>query len=366
MSASLSLRLHLLLPAVAGGLCGAAAAAGDDLLPVAPIERPRSAAMRPAEGLEIHYELLSPSDVSAGPARVEGVMSGARGELRSSWRVDPGAETGQRVGRMHTAWQMQAPGPLQTVVVGDIFAGSGWSTPVRLGGIRMGRSPAARPGLTAPQGAVPTVATLPLLESGASDYEFQAGRLRSGWGTADDRYGESYTAAAYRAGLGAELTAEARAEWTPSRAGAGLELSRGLGATGRVRAVVAQSGSAQQSGLRWGMGLVQSGEGTVWSLAWDSFERGFSAPGANLGDADPRSRLRADATLPLGRRISAGLAYTRQTPWESPVAGQLELSAKFPLPERSSLSLNYSHRAGIQPGWQAGLKLAVPLGGDRL
>jgi outer membrane usher protein FimD/PapC len=355
----------LLLPAVACGLCGAAAA-GDELLPVAPTERPRSAAVRPAEGLEIHYELLSPSDVSAGPARVEGVMSGARGELRSSWRVDPGAQVGQRLGRLDTAWQTQAPGPLQTVVVGDIFTGSGWSTPVRLGGVRMGRSPAARPGLTAPQAGVPVMPVLPLLDSGASDYEIQAGRLRSGWGTADDRYGESYTAAAYRAGLGAELTAEARAEWTPSRAGAGLELSRGLGATGRVRAVLAQSGSAQQSGLRWGMGLVQSGEGPVWSLAWDSFERGFSAPGASVGDADPRSRLRADATVPLGRRISAGLAYTRQTPWEAPVAGQLELSAKFPLPERSSLSLNYSHRAGIQPGWQAGLKLAVPLGGDRL
>lgn len=364
MPASPRHRLRFLLPTVAACVCGAAAAS-DQLLPMAPTERPRSAELRPAEGLQIRYELLSPSDVSAGPARVEGVMSGARGELRSSWRVDPAAETGQRLGRLDTAWRTQAPGPLQTVVVGDIFAGGGWSTPVRLGGVRMGRAPAARPGLAAPETAAPAVPTMPLLESGASDYEIEAGRLRSGWGTADDRYGESYTAAAYRAGLGAQLTAEARAEWTPSRAGAGLELSRGLGTTGRLRAVLAQSGTAQQSGLRWGMGLVQSGEGAVWSLAWDSFERGFSAPGAST-DADARNRLRADATLPLGRRISAGLAYTRQTPWESPVAGQLELSAKFPLPERSSLSLNYSHRAGVQPGWQAGLKLAVPLGGDRL
>ena len=365
MSASPGLRLRLLLPAVAGGLCGAAAA-GDELLPVAPTERPRSAAVRPAEGLEIHYELLSPSDVSAGPARLEGVMSGARGELRSSWRVDPAAESGQRVGRLDTAWQTQAPGPLQTLVVGDIFAGGGWSTPVRLGGVRMGRAPAARPGLVPPQAGVPALTALPLLDSGASDYEVEAGRVRSGWGTADDRYGESYTAAAYRAGLGSQLTAEARAEWTPSRAGAGLELSRGLGATGRVRAVLAQAGTTQQSGLRWGMGLVQSGDGATWSLAWDSFDRGFSAPGASAGDVDPRSRLYAGATLPLGRGISAGLGYTRQTPWASPVAGQLELSASVPLPERSSLSLNYSHRAGVQPGWQAGLKLAVPLGGNGL
>lgn len=366
MSTLSGFRLRLWLPAIAGCLCSAPAAAGDWLSGVAAPERPRSAAMRPAEGLEIHYELLSPSDVSGGPARLEGVVSGAHGELRSNWLVDPTAETGQRLGRLDTAWQTKAPGPLQTLVVGDIFTGGGWSTPVRLGGVRMGRSPAARPGLAAPQAGLPRLPALPLLDSGASGYEIEAGWLRSGWGTAGDHYGESYTAAAYRAGLGAELTAEARAEWTPSRAGAGLELSRGLGTAGRVRAVLAQSGSAQQSGLRWGMGLVQSGEGATWSLAWDGFDRGFSAPGASASEADARSRLRADATLPLGRRISAGLVYTRQTPWESPVAGQLELSAKFPLPERSSLSLNYSHRAGIQPGWQAGLKLAVPLGGDRL
>lgn len=210
------------------------------------------------------------------------------------------------------------------------------------------------------------IASPAALDAGASDYEVEAGRLRSGWGTVDDRYGEGYAGAAYRAGLGAELTAEARAEWTPSRTAAGLEMSRAFGPAGAVHAVLAQSGTAQQTGLRWGMGMVRNIEGGSWTLSWDGFERGFTPLGALSGEADPRGRLQADATVSLGGRASAGLTYTRQSTWESPAAGVLEVSARLPLLERSSLSLNYSQRAGTQPGWRAGLTLAVPMGGDRL
>lgn len=391
------IRRHVLLPALAAGLCGPVPVGSQPLAGAAP-GQPRTAAVRPAPGVEINYGLLAPTDATGGPGRLEGVVSGARGELRTSVLVNPGAT--DRLARLDTRWQSRMPGPLRTLVVGDTFgSGGGWSRPVHMGGVRLGRSLSLRPGFDAgPQAAVPGSAALPPspmslaggtageagdamkvlpgplpaaggtpvaipapLQAGASDYEIEAGRLRTGWGTVDDRYREGYAAAAYRAGLGAKLTAEARAEWTPSRTAAGLEMSRDFGSAGSVRAVLAQSETAQESGLRWGMGLVHNAEGAAWTLSSDGFDRGFTPLGAASGEADPRGRVRAGATLSLWSGARAGVSYARQTTWEAPAADVLGLSAQFMLPERSSLSLNYSQRPGAQPGWQAGLKLSVPL-----
>jgi hypothetical protein len=89
-------------------------------------------------------------------------MSGARGELRTSVLVNPGPDGGQ-LERLDTRWQTQAPGPLQTLVVGDTFgSGGGWSRPVRFGGVRFGRGLTLRPGfVVAPQGGVHGSAALP-------------------------------------------------------------------------------------------------------------------------------------------------------------------------------------------------------------
>jgi outer membrane usher protein len=397
-------RLHLPLAAIAGALCGIPLAAGEPL-PDAPAGQPRAAAIRPAPGVEIQYQLLAPSSVPVGSGRLEGSVSGGFGELRTSVLLHAGAEAGRRVVRLDSAWQTQAPGPLQTLVVGDTFgSGGGWSRPVRYGGVRIGRSLTLRPGFVAtPDGGVrgaalpssalplaggragqapgvitavpaplaaaarqPAIAPPALLKAGASDYEVEAGRLRNGWATADDGYGEGYAAAAFRAGMGGQFTAETRVEWTPSRTAAGLELSRGFGAAGSVSAVLAQSDTAQQSGLRWGMGVVGNAEGAAWKLSWDGFDAGYTPLAATGGEANPRGRVQADATLALGGGATAGLAYTRQTTWDCAAAGVLGVSARFPLSASSSLSMNYSLRPGAQPGWQAGLTLAVPLGGSRL
>lgn len=388
-------RLHL-LAAVAGSLCGAAHAAGEPL----PL---KAAAVRPAPGVEIQYELLTPLDVPAVSSRLEGSLSGAQGEFRTSVLLNPGSDVGRRVERLDTAWQTRAPGLLQTLVVGDTFgSGGGWSRPVRFGGLRMGRSLALRPGFVAAppggvqgaalpasplswvggaadtthavMGAVPTplgagrqpAVTGPVvLNAGASDYEIEAGRLRSGWATAENSYGEGYAAAAYRQGLGAQFTAEARAEWTPSRTAAGLEMSRGLGGAGSVRAVVAQSDTARQSGLRWGMGWVGNSEGAAWTLSWDGFDRDYTPLAATRDEVNLRARVQVNATLPLGRGARAGVDFTRQTTTDS-AAGVLGVSARFPLLKRSSLSMKYSLRPGPQPGWEAGLTFAVPFDGVRL
>ena len=390
-------RLPLPLAALAVGLCVSFHAGGEPL-PMVATGQPRAAAVRPVPGVELQYELLSPANVPVGSGRLEGSVSGAQGQLRTSVLFNPGADGARHVERLDTAWQTQAPGLLQTLVVGDTFgSGGGWSRPVRYGGVRIGRGLTLRPGfLAVPEGGVtgaalpssaiplaaaadkssavlralpvssaamrqPPVAGPALLKAGASDYEVEAGRLRSGWATADGRYGDGYAAAAYRAGLGGQFTAEARVEWTPERTAGGLELSRGFGGAGSVHAVLAQSETTQQSGVRWGMGLVGNSEGATWKLSWDGFDRGYTPLAATSDEARPRCRMQADATLPLWRGASAGLAYTRQTTWDAEAAGTLGLTARFPVAARSILSMNYSLRPGTQSVWQAGVVLAVPL-----
>ncbi|AEG92771.1 hypothetical protein [Ramlibacter tataouinensis] len=385
--------------------------------------QPRAAAMRPAPGLEINYDLLAEPGAATGPGRLEGVVAGSHGRLLTSVLLNPGGLEGERLARLDTAWFGPGSAPLPALVLGDTFgSGGGWSRPVRFGGLRFGRSVMVRPGyVTAPQpvwgtaalpssleaagvqeapaggvapppaafalssgagqpqialpatgmpavaGRQPAVGTPGSLETGASDYEVEAGRLRSGWGTVDDRYDQGYAAGAYRRGLGAGFTAEARGEWTPARIAGGVEMSSVLGPAGTVRAVLAQSSTPEQSGLRWGMGYMGKAEGMGWSLSWDEFERGFTQLGAAPGEAPPRGRMQAGAQAPLWGKATASLSYTHQRSWDAPAAAVLGLAANVPLPLHSHVAFHYTLRPGAQqttawhPAWQAGMTLSVPL-----
>lgn len=145
-----------------------------------------------------------------------------------------------------------------------------------------------------------------------------------------------------------------------------MEMSRGLGAAGSVRAVVAQSATATQSGLRWSMGLVGNSDGAAWTVSWDDFDAGYTALAARSDEVNPRGRVQANATIPLGRGASAALDFTRQTTADSAVSGVLGISVRFALIGNSSLSLKYALRPGSPVGWEAGVMLAVPFGRVRL
>ena len=355
----------LVLFAVTGSAC-ATVQADDPLLLAAPAQATsgpmRAAAVKPLPGVEINYDLLTGPPTSAGPARLQGMVSGSHGRLQTSALVNPGAAEGQRLARLDTSWQSHQPNALQMLVVGDtIGSGGGWSRTVRFGGVRFGRGVALRqlPGAD-PASSQLSVEALAPLQAGASDYEVEAGRLRTGWGTADHQYGEGYAAAAYRQGLGADLTAEGRAEWTPLQAAAGFEINHRLGNSGSVRATAAHSGRAQESGMHWGLGFERNFPGGALTLSWGGFDRGFTRLAAVPGESDPRSRVVAGASFPLWRRASAGLTYSRQTRWDGPAATVIGLVATLPLATGCNLSLTYLQQAGAQAEWKAGLTLPMP------
>ncbi|MEJ7931848.1 hypothetical protein WG922_17895 [Ramlibacter sp. AN1015] len=393
-----------LLPwsALAAGLAcvSASASAGPPTLPV-PLRLPSVVSVQPASGVEIRYRRLEDTDIPTSPGRLEGIVSGRRWELRSSALLSPQAQASHRMARLDTGWQWRASGPLQTVVLGDTLAsGGGWSRPVRLGGLRIGRPLALRPGFDAlaPNGvagaaALPTAAApmslawaqassdrlaglfgrapapglLPVsgpveLAAGASDYEFEAGLLRTGWGTEADAYGRGFAAAAWRRGLGGRMTGEARAEVSSVRRAAGLELVRGFGAPGNlVHGVVAQSEADGGVGRRWGLGLARQALGAAWRLSWDTFDREFTPAGAVPGEAALRSRLEAAVRGSLGRRLEAGLSVGHQHVWEAPAEHVVALSLRWGLASGRSLALHLGEQGGAQDQRHARVVLAIPL-----
>lgn len=361
---------------------------------------PAAVSMRPAPGLEIRYGLLNESE--PGPGRLDGIVSGSRWELRGSMLLEPGETLGPRTLRLDSGAQVDTGSGLGRVVVGDTLAsGGGWSRPVRLGGIRIGRPLTIRPGFDAGlQSRVAGVAALPTaglplagesgrrgwgqaatampgagaasrgpavagpstLGAGASDYELEVGRVRSGWGTADDHYEDPYAAAAYRHGLADGLSAEWRAEWMQDRQATGLELVHSLGPVGLVNAVVAHSAAEELSGTRWGIGATAKALQSDWRLSWDSFERGFTPVAHSEGEVDPRSRLQAAVTTKLlGNNLQAGLSYARQTGWDAADAQVVGITAQWRLQHGRSVSLDLRDRSGDQAMRQGRVVYTLPL-----
>lgn len=388
---------RLLLAALLAGAGAARVAAADPVPEPMALAAPHSAVLQPVPGVEVQYELLAPgSTTTPGPARVQGALDTGEGRLRSSVRIDPGAE--RHVGTVDTQWELPGRGPLRNLVLGDTYAtGAGWSDPARLTGLRFGRAQALRaplrvgdaPALPSlgfagagqgvneagqapfdarrwlPAPAAPATAAAPVpgdatpLEAGKTDYEVELGRLRNGWDTPDRTYLSHYAAAAYRAGLGLGITAEARSEWTGLRSAHGLEVLKDIGAGARLQAVVAQSAAGAADGLRWGMGVVRNTDGLAWRLAFDTAERGYTTL---TGGTEARSGLRAGATLPLGPRTSADVTLLRKMAWDAAEPETaLDFATHVGLVRRMKLSFDVGLREGPQPGWRAGLSLSVPL-----
>ena len=172
----------LLMACLGGAVPGAVAQEAPWLSPSPePVAAPRAASVRPVDGLEINYDLLSDADAATSPGRLRGVVAVPHGRVVASVLVNPGSTSGERVTRLDTAWQTSLPHPVQTLVVGDtVGSGGGWSRPVRFGGVRFGRAPVLRagdidPGTPAPHSAA-ALNPRPFASHGVGDRALSAAR----------------------------------------------------------------------------------------------------------------------------------------------------------------------------------------------
>ena len=305
----------------------------------------------PAPGVEVQYEPLAPDADTPGPARLDVSVQAPAGRLVSRFRLDPAAA--QPMERLETRLELPSAGPLRSVVLGDTQASGGsWSHPVRIGGLRFGRALTIR---TPADAAAPAAS----MAAGASDYEVELGRLRLGPDRAEDSYGAGYAAAAWRTGLGAGLSAEARGEWTPQRTAQGLELQQRVGAAGTLQAVLARSQTADEDGLRWGLQLLHGQGPGAWRIDVQRAARDFTPV---TGAPEARTALAAATQLPLGRRTLADLSYARAFGLEPGSAeATLKLATQTLLAPQTALGLGLSLHDRPQARWDPAVSLSLSL-----
>lgn len=386
---------------------------------------------RPSPGLVVNYDLSASAAQGGLPnagAFLEGIAFGPAGNLSSSVLVRNDNQ-GRGVQRLDTVWHYDLPGRMETLVLGDtIGVGGGWSRPVRYAGLRWGREFGMRPGfVTLPQLSLSGEAALPstvdllvndarrlsqpvapgpfelsnvpivtgagelnlvvrdllghqsvvrqsyyasprLLAPGLTDFSFEAGRMRFGYG-ADSRYRDGFAAATVRAGLTRALTGEARVELQAARRAAGVELAGLLGrwAVARVAAAGAHGSATRpgESGRILQAGIERSTPHGGAAIEYAHASAGYAPFGELAGAAArgqrPRERLTASIGGPLPGRVSGGASYVRQTRWDGERLALAGLALNMPVVRRASVNLAFSQRLDGDRAWRAGVNLSMPL-----
>jgi outer membrane usher protein len=388
---------------------------------------------RPQPGVMLNYDVSAThaQGATTAGALVEAVaFSGVGNFVTSALVSHSDTATGNGVSRLDSYWRYDLPNRMQTLVVGDtVGVGGGWSRPVRYAGIRWGRDFGMRPGfVTLPQIALAGEAALPstvevlvnnarrlsqpvppgpfdlssvpvvtgageiglvvrdllgretvamqsyyasprLLAPGLSDFSFEAGRLRTGYGR-DSSYGEAFGSATWRQGLTNSLTGEGRFEVQRDRRAAGMELSGLLGSWAVWRAAAAAAAGSTEGieakGTTLQVGVerstAQSGGGAV---QYEHSSRGFApfgeGPGLLIRSQRARDRWLFSLGGPLWGAASAGASFVRQTRWDGDLVQLLGLSLSAPLWQRASLNVSIDKRLDHERGWSGSVAINLPL-----
>lgn len=393
-------------------------------------DSPAAPPPRPQPGVMLNYDVSlshSVGNASSG-ATLEAVAFNGFGTIVTSALV---SDTGSNrsATRLDTYWRYDLPHRMESLAMGDaVGVGGGWSRPARYGGLRWGRDFGMRPGfVTLPQMSLAGEAALPstvevlvnnarrlsqpvqpgpfdlsnvpivtgageiglvvrdllgretvvrqsyyasprLLAPGLTDFSFEAGWLRTGFGR-DNAYGDGFGTATWRQGLSHHLTGEGRMELQRGRRAAGVELASLLGTWGAGRVALAASSSDTQgpheSGQLLQAGIERSTPRGGGALQYETMSRGFAPFGEATGPqaAAQRARERWLASLggPLWGAVSGGISYVRQTRWDGDRVTVLGLSLSMPLWQRASMSVSVNKRLDDDRSWGAGLSVNLPL-----
>lgn len=199
-----------------------------------------------------------------------------------------------------------------------------------------------------------------LLRTGLSDYSYEVGFLRRGFGTDSFDYGSPFASATFRRGLSDSLTGEVHADASSKRQSASAAATI-LTPVGVLDVGTAASkselgfGEMAQAGLQYHSPRVSVGLGA--SL----FSRDFQADEGRV--ARPRSLLRAMVHTSFGR-ASLGLTYIDRTYWNAPRFGLLSLGASLSAGHFGYLNLSAFHSltSGAGDGFSFGWSMPVSNG----
>lgn len=299
---------------------------------------------------------------------------GRYGTLEASGVSRGGDGASEAYSRLDTRWSYSDPDRMTTVAAGDVVSGGlGWTRPVRLGGVQWRRDFGVRPDLivyplpqfsgdaTVPSSvelfvnnvrqsgqdiapgpfvisdfprvvgagqalvvvtdalgrstrtSVPLYVDYQRLAQGLSDFSFEAGLLRRGFGLDSGDYGDDLVgSASYRRGLRDDFTVELHGEAGPGLqlGGAGLAWSP-LGRFGVVTASYARS-DGDASGDQSAMGYQWFGRRAGFDVYAQRASAGYRDLGSLDGGSQPlreQDRVSAWLTVPRGSLSATWLRY---------------------------------------------------------
>lgn len=395
---------------------------------------------RPDPGVLLNYDATAfQSQHSASPhagLALEAVAFNKFGSLVTSGVVRHNGRQSEAY-RLDTFWRYDLPHRMAAVVVGDnVGTSGGWSRPARYAGVRFGRDFSMRPGfVTQPQLTLTGEATLPstvdilvdnarrssqpvqpgpfdvtnvpmtsgagevnlvvrdllgretivtqsyylsphLLAEGLSDYSFEAGWLRRGYG-ADYSYDKDpFGAITWGQGLSPSLTGEIRLEVQPDRQAAGVDLNGLLGHWAAARVAVATSTrKLEEGGTETGqilkLGLERMAGGRGISLQYERASQGFAPFGeaqvtpfgmANVLGQRPRETIFVGVGGTIVSGLNAGMDYVHRQRWSGETVKVLGGSLSWSVWRKARFQLSLAKRLDDERDWRASISINMPLG----
>lgn len=183
---------------------------------------------------------------------------------------------------------------------------------------------------------VTTYASRALLRRGLTAYSVEAGLVRTGFATTDDRYREAAAAGSVRRGLTDRLTAEAHGELSGRVATGTLGASLGLGAGGLLSASL---GASRNGGTELGLGYERIARPVSIAARWTRTSGGWRDLAADHGAAVRRTTAVLNLGFDLGRLGTLGVAAID--------LGRARMQRSGATPTRSRLTTaTYSVRLG--------------------
>lgn len=161
-----------------------------------------------------------------------------------------------------------------------------------------------------------------LLRPGLTDWSLESGRLREGFLSPGDRYGDRFALFSWRRGLAPYWTLEARVEWQASHHLYGVANHLRLGHSGVAEISAARSGGGRVRGDAWALGYTFQGERWALGLRYAGYDRDYRDLAYPVEGTAPARDARANAGLRIGRASLSIGAVVR----DSRAAGEQRLA----------------------------------------
>lgn len=198
--------------------------------------------------------------------------------------------------------------------------------------------------------SLPFYASAALLSPGLQSFSAQVGAVRRNWGSLSNDYGNPAAFATYRRGISSMVTIEGSTEATAGTAVAGGGVAINIGNVALLSAAASGSAGSGATGTQFSLGIQRIGQMVSAGVSATMADRRYlDVAGAN-GDPVPRTQLRANATLSMGRFGALGIAYTAID------RDRAQRAIKLYIPQATALGQDFSLTGGtsyLQPAQHA-------------